>query len=202
MVEVGWVDHGSGRYTYRYDASRTGTRNVTTALRPSTADTVGLTDTVTTTVENHTVPSPDDTSVNGMLRRLIFLKAALKTAEGEAKTYKAEIREIDDKIRQEWAEDNIRSAGIDGKTAFIYPIFHVEKVDDATPEDIRNALEQSGLGYMLKPNYSGSALTSYLKELRDSGDEPPAALAAVVKLVPSSEIRIREAPARSVPVTY
>jgi hypothetical protein len=191
MTEAGWADQGHGRYTYRPGGS---TR--TTEKRPPVD-----TDTVTT-VENHTVPSPDDTSVNGMLRRLIFLKAAVKAAEGSVKTYKAEIGELDERIRLEWAEDNVRSAGIDGKTAYIYPVFHVEKLDGATPADIRNALEEAGLGYMLQPNYSASALTAYLKELRESGNEPPQALASVVKLVPSSEIRLRDAGARAVPVTY
>ena len=198
MEDVGWTDQGDGRYSYRPDTART----VTTTTRPSTHENVGLSTATVTTAENRTVPSPDDQSVNGMLRRLIFLRAQLRVAEGTAKELKSEIKKVDDAIRQEWAEDNIRSMNIDGKTAFIYPVFHVEKLDGATPDDIRDALETAGLGYMLKPNYSASALTAYLKELREHGDEPPEALAAVVKLVPSSEIRLREAPARSVPVTY
>lgn len=198
MEDVGWTDQGNGRYSYRPDTART----VTTTTRPSTHENVGLSTATVITAENHTVPSPDDTSVNGMLRRLIFLRAQLKVAEGTAKELKAEIKKVDDAIRQEWAEDNITQAGIDGKTAYIYPVFHVEKLDGATPDDIRDALTTAGLDYMIKPNYSASSLTAYLKELREHGDEPPAALAAVVKLVPSSEIRIRDAGTRTVPVTY
>lgn len=196
MEEVGWTDQGNGRYTFRPG------RNTATTARPSTHENVGLTTATVTTLENRVVPSPDDESVNGMLRRLIFLKAALKTAEAEAKTYKAEIRELDERIRLEWAEDNINSAGIDGKTAYLYPVYHVEKLEGASPADIRAALEMSGLGYMLQPNYSASALTSYLKELREHGDQPPEPLAAVVKLVPSTEIRLRDAGSRATSVTY
>lgn len=195
MEEVGWSNHGNGRYTFRPG------RDITTTTRPSTHETVGTTATVTT-LENRVVPSPDDESVNGMLRRLIYLKALHKRAEADAKTYKAEIKELDERIRLEWAEDNINSAGIDGKTAYLYPVYHVEKLEGATPADIREALADSGLGYMLQPNYSASALTAYLKELREHGDQPPEALAAVVKLVPSTEIRLRDAGSRATSVTY
>lgn len=194
MTEAGWSDQGNGRYVFRPG------RDIAATARPSTHETVGLTTATVTTLENRVVPSPDDESVNGMLRRLIFLKALLKTAEADAKAYKAEIKELDERIRLEWAEDNINSAGIDGKTAYLYPVYHVEKLEGATPEDIRTALNEAGLGYMLKENYSAQSLTAYLKELREHGDEPPAALAAVVKLVPSTEIRLRDSGSRTTAV--
>jgi len=196
MTEAGWVDQGNGRYSFR-----PGARTTTTTARPSTHENVGLTTATVTTAENRVVPSPDDESVNGMLRRLIFLKAALKSAEGEVKTYKAEIKELDERIRLEWAEDNINSAGIDGKTAYLYPVYHVEKLEGVSTDDIREAMEASGLDYMVKPSYSAQSLTAYLKELREHGDEPPAPLAAVVKLVPSTEIRLRDAGSRAATVT-
>jgi len=196
MTEAGWTDQGDGRYTFR-----PGGRNIATTVRPSTHENVGLTTATVTTAENHTVPSPDDESVNGMLRRLIFLKAALKAAEGEAKTYKAEIKELDERIRLEWAEDNINSAGIDGKTAYLYPVYHVEKLEGVSTDDIRAAMTEAGLDFMIKETYSAQSLTAYLKELREHGDEPPAALAAVVKLVPSTEIRLRESGSRAASVT-
>lgn len=196
MTEAGWNDQGNGRYTFR-----PGGRNIAATARPSTHESVGLVTATVTTLDNHVVPSPNDDSVNGMLRRLIFLKALLKTAEADAKAYKAEIRELDERIRLEWAEDNINSAGIDGKTAYLYPVFHVEKLEGVTTDDIRAAMAAAGLDYMVKETYSAQTLTAYLKELREHGDEPPAALATVVKLVPSTEIRLRDSGSRAASVT-
>lgn len=201
MTELGWVDLGNGRRAYR--PGKTGkTFGLDVAPVAGTFDPTHLSTRTITTVEGHTIPSPDDESVNGLLRRLIYLKGQLRAHEGTVKTLKAEIREVDDRIRTEWAEENINQAGIDGKTLYLYPVYHVEKVDGAGPADVRAALEASGLDYMLTPNYSGSSLLAYLKEIRDAGDEPPAALAAVVKLVPSSEVRVKDGPARTTPITY
>ena len=199
MTEAGWTDQGDGRFTYRPGKGGK-VFGLDVAPFEGKFDPEQLTTATVTTLENRVVPSPDDESVNGMLRRLIFLKALLKTAEADAKAYKAEIKELDERIRLEWAEDNINSAGIDGKTAYLYPVYHVEKLEGATPEDIRTALVEAGLGYMLKENYSAQSLTAYLKELREHGDEPPAALAAVVKLVPSTEIRLRDSGSRTTAV--
>jgi len=210
MGEASWVDQGNGRYSYRPDS---GWKTLSAATMDPTheeewhAEATGQPPTTPQPPftspyrAQSSIPSPDDESVNGMLRRLIFLKSMLKTAEADIKTYKAEIKELDERIRLEWAEDNINSAGIDGKTAYLYPVYHVEKLDGVTTDDIRAAMEASGLDYMVKPTYSGSSLTAYLKELREHGDEPPAALAAVVKLVPSTEIRLRDSGSRVITVS-
>lgn len=198
MTDAGWTDHGNGRLSYRAVSTLSVLKSNPTGTITHPAPDMNT----VTTVEGHDVPSPDDDSANGLLRRLIFLKAQLKTSEGSVKTLKAEIREVDAAIRELWAEENVRQVGIDGKTAYIYPTFHVEKIDGATTDDIRQALRDAGLDYMMSENYSASSLTAYLKELRQAGKDIPAALATVVKLVPSSEIRLKDATARAVPITY
>ena len=197
MTQAGWVDHGNGRHSFRPAGSLNIPRPTPTTIPRPAPDAATV-----TTVEGHDVPSPHDESVNGLLRRLIFLNTQLKTTEGSVKTLKAEIREVDEKIREHWAEENINQAGIEGKIAYLYPVYHVEKVDGASTDDIRQALRDAGLDYMMSENYSASSLTAYLKELRQAGDEPPAPLAAVVKLVPSSVIRLKEASARTAPIAY
>jgi hypothetical protein len=204
-----WVDNGNGRRAYR-QVTRP---QDDTEPRTTPQGCIGLADLkpfddrehrYITTPDGHQVPAPvvATDSPNTRLRRLIYLKARMKTMEAEIKAHKAEAATLDADIRADWAEEGQNSVTLEGKTAFLFPVYHVENTGDNGPADVRAALEESGLGHMLQPNYSGSALKAYLKELHERGEQPPDALAAVCSLHLASEIRIRDAGTRTVPVVY
>lgn len=215
-----WADNGNGRQVYRQitqprtDAAPTA-EPVTASSRWATFTTgdekwsdLELSppqgQATVTTPDGTEVPAPAAVtdSTNAQIRRLIYLKARLKTLDAEIKEHKAEVSELDARIRADWSEEGQNSATLEGKTAYLFPIYHVENTGDNGPADIRDALEGSGLGHMLQPNYSASALKAYLKELHGRGERPPDALAAVCSLHITSEIRVRDAAARTVPVVY
>ena len=199
-----WTDNGDGRKVYRPVTRHWGDIEPQAEHTASTrwAD-LELSD-VATAPDGTPVPTPatSTSSTNVKLRRLMYLKGRVKTMEAEIKEHKAEVAELDAEIRADWAEDGQNSATLEGKTAYLFPVFHVENTGDNGPADIRAALEESGLGHMLQPNYSASALKAYLKELRERGEQPPDALAAVCSLHVTSEVRIRDAGTRTVPVAY
>jgi hypothetical protein len=211
-----WVDNGNGRKVYRpvthqrEDAEPTPDISQWAAF---TTDDEKWSDlelsppqdqATVITADGTEVPAPavPTDSTNTKLRRLIYLKARVKTMEAEIKAHKAEAAELDAEIRADWSEEGQNSATLEGKTAYLFPVYHVENTGDNGPADIRAALEESGLGHMLQPNYSASALKAYLKELRERGEQPPDALAAVCSLHLTSEVRIRDAATRTVPVVY
>jgi hypothetical protein len=210
-----WVDNGNGRQVYRHVTQRADVEP-TPDISPwasFTTDDEKWSDlelsppqdqATVITADGTEVPAPavPTDSTNTKLRRLIYLKARVKTMEAEIKAHKAEAAELDAEIRADWSEEGQNSATLEGKTAYLFPVYHVENTGDNGPADIRAALEESGLGHMLQPNYSASALKAYLKELRERGEQPPDALAAVCSLHLTSEVRIRDAAARTVPVVY
>jgi hypothetical protein len=211
-----WVDNGNGRQVYRHVTRQRADAEPTPDISQwasFTTDDKKWSDlelspprdqATVITADGTEVPAPAvaTDSTNAKLRRLIYLKARMKTMEAEIKAHKAEAAELDAEIRADWSEEGQNSATLEGKTAYLYPVYHVENTGDNGPADIRAALEQSGLGHMLQPNYSASALKAYLKELRERGEQPPDALAAVCSLHLTSEVRIRDAAARTVPVVY
>lgn len=213
-----WVDNGNGRKVYRpvtRQREDAGPAPVTASSRWAafTTDDEKWSDlelspsqdrATVITADGTEVPAPvaPTDSTNTKLRRLIYLKARMKTMEAEIKEHKAEAAELDAEIRADWSEEGQNSATLEGKTAYLFPVYHVENTGDNGPADIRAALEECGLGHMLQPNYSASALKAYLKELRERGEQPPDALAAVCSLHLTSEVRIRDAGTRTVPVAY
>lgn len=202
-----WVDRGDGRKVYRAvtrwedNGPRAG---VTTTSSHWATFTTGDEKWSDLELSDGNVPTPATatSSTNTKLRRLIYLKARIKTMEAEVKEHKAEIGKLDAEIRADWSEEGQNSATLEGKTAYLFPVFHVENTGDNGPADVRAALEASGLGHMLQPNYSASALKAYLKELHQRGDAPPEPLAAVCAVHVTSEVRIRDAGTRTVPVVY
>lgn len=204
-----WVDRGDGRKVYRPVTHHWGDAEpeapgITSARWADITFVDDRENRFIETIDGQTIPAPvvATDSTNTKLRRLIYLKARVKTMEAEIKEHKAEIGELDAEIRADWSEEGQNSATLEGKTAYLFPVFHVENTGDNGPADIRAALEASGLGHMLQPNYSASALKAYLKELRERGEQPPDALAAVCSLHITSEVRIRDAGTRTVPVAY
>lgn len=204
-----WVDNGNGRKVYRHvTRQRADVEPEAPSIIPTRwADITSFDDRENRfieTIDGQTIPAPvvATDSANTKLRRLIYLKARVKTMEAEIKQHKAEVSELDADIRADWAQEGQSSMTLEGKTASLFPVFHVENTGDNGPADIRAALEASGLGHMLQPNYSASALKAYLKELRERGEQPPDALAAVCSLHITSEVRIRDAATRTVPVVY
>lgn len=207
MAQREWVHDGDGRSVYRVvrteeteDDRERAQRAVAAILadRDQHPDGLELADgesTTTITVAGEEVPAPTDETPNGRLRRFVYLKARLRALEAETAAVKAESRELDHVLQDAWGDDGVSRVTLDGVTAYLYPVSHVEKVNDATPADIRDALTRSGYGYMLEPNYSGSALKALLKEWDNNGQEMPAPLAEVVKLVTNHEIRLRAATA-------
>jgi len=153
------------------------------------------------TPDGSEVPAPATATMttNNKVRRLAYLKKRVKTATEEIAEYKREIKELDEDIQTEWAEDGVKGLPIDDMVASMFPVFYVKHLSSNGPDDIRDALKESGLDYMLKSNYSASALLRYLKDLDSRGERPPKALAAVCALHVSSEIRIRYVAPRTVP---
>lgn len=204
-----WVDNGNGRKVYRPVTRYHGDAEPADVPPPITrwADITPIDDRENRSIETldgQTIPAPvvATDSTNTKLRRLIYLKTRMKTMSEEIKAHKAEADALDADIRADWSEEGQNSATLEGKTAYLFPVYHVENTGDNGPADVRAALEECGLGHMLQPNYSASALKAYLKELRERGEQPPDALAAVCSLHLTSEVRIRDAAARTVPVVY
>jgi len=209
MAQREWVADGDGRQVYRVvqvepdeNSAERGARALAQILAdrdqhpagPELTDSTPVTAT-TITVTGDEVPAPDDDTPNGRLRRFIYLRAREKALAAETAAVKEEYQRLNARILDDWADDGVSRVTVDGTTAYMYPVSYVKKLGDATPADIRDALTRSGLGYMVEPTYSGSALRALLKEWRDAKTPLPTPLAEVVELVTNHEVRLRSATA-------
>lgn len=209
MAHWEWSSDGNGRQTYKqvdnaHERAQSALRGLTDPVIPfpglpdqhdAGPELADGTTATTITITGDEVPSAIDDTPHGRLRRFLYLSTRKKTLEAETKAVKAELSDLNRELQDTWGEDGVSRVTLDGITAYLYPVSHVEKVGDATPADIRDALHRSGLGYMLEPNYSAPALKAYLKELDSAGREVPTPLAAVVTLITNQEIRLRAATA-------
>lgn len=136
------------------------------------------------------IPAPEPQSLPAIMRRLAWLDDQVKACEAEAAGYKTEFQQLEARAIEEMAMEGVPAMTVDGSTWFIKSTPYVEKIDDATGEEIMQALRASGLGHMIKDGYNGNQLRSLLIEYRDSeGQIPvPEPLAAVVQLAEQSKI--------------
>lgn len=145
------------------------------------------------------LPDPHGETLAARMRRLEWLEDRMKALNAEAEGFKTEYDQLCATTLEQMAQEGVPSITVDGNTWFMRPRSYVEKIDGATPEDIREALIESGLGSMLTTNYNSNSLRSLLVEFRDSDGKisVPDKLAAVVRLAESITLgRTRAASSR------
>lgn len=144
--------------------------------------------------EREGAPEAHPETVSAMVRRLAWLKSAKESAEAQAKSYEAEYAALRAVSEEQMAEEGIDRTTVDGWTAFFHPTYKLVKADeDATSEDIQDALMASGLASMIKQGYSYQSLQAYFKELHEGGMSVPERLAKIFRLESSQELRLRRA---------
>lgn len=128
------------------------------------------------------VPDPDSETLSGCLRRLAYLDDQMKSLNAQVGGLKAEYDKLSALTLERMAMEGVPAMTVDGYTWFMKETPYVEKIDGASPDDIREALVASGLSSMVTETYSGSSLRSLLREYEESGTPLPRALSEVVRL--------------------
>lgn len=156
-----------------------------------------------------TAPSGDiedtpsgDLGMVACIRRFIQVNSRLDAITAEEKVLKREKAELSARVIEMMIEEGMDSPpGVDGMTAYLNPVFFVEKNIDPdtgeafTSDDIRDALVASNLSGMLKESYNGNQLRALIKEYEEHGSMPEP-LAKVVRLSKRRELAITPMAAR------
>lgn len=141
------------------------------------------------------IPDPDPDDIPGRLRRLLWLKTHIDSLEAQLKAAQKEYLTLGKDTVREMAVEGMTSTTINGWTGFFASKRHVERKPGVQTDQVIEAMRAAGLGHMVKPNYNGNTLKSYLTELQRDNIPVPAALAEVVELVTDYEIRFTRAAA-------
>lgn len=158
---------------------------------------------LTTVAEPAPVSSVADMSMVECIRRFITVEARLDAIAAEEKVLKREKAELSDRVVEMMIEEGMDSPpGVDGMTAYLSPVYFVEKNIDPetgeefTADDIRDALIASNLKAMIRQNYHGGQLRSLMKEYDDHGTAVPEPLAKVVTLAKRRQLAVTPMAAR------
>lgn len=148
-----------------------------------------------------TAPDAHSDTIAGRHRRLLYLDAEIKAAKACLSSLEGEYDTANAELVVKMAEEGQPSQTVDGMTGYLAPKTFVTKTPGTTPDDILAALRASGLGHMVIETYSGGALKAQLTEYAAGAAEIPAALAKVVALGKSFEVRFVKGAARKIAVT-
>jgi len=145
----------------------------------------------------------EDMSMVECIRRFIAVEARLNAIAAEEKVLKREKAALSDHVVEMMIEEGMDSPpGVDGMTAYLSPVYFVEKNvnpetgEEFTADDIRDALIASNLKAMIRENYHGGQLRSLMKEYDDNGTPPPEPLAKVVTLAKRRQLAVTPMAAR------
>lgn len=134
-----------------------------------------------------------------LIRELAAITDQLKAREGEVKDLKARKTELSDQIMEIFELHGLDSVRVDGRTAYIhprtFPVYRDKPVEEGggkyTSKDVVAALRAIGRGAQVQPEtVNHQTLGAILREYRDAEQEVPEALAAVVMLSESTEVRV------------
>jgi hypothetical protein len=140
------------------------------------------------------IPPPFADDSPGMIARLAWLNAAIRSAAAAERAHKREKEDLSARILESWIEAGRTGEGIPGFTAFTAPQFSfVKRSEDTTTEELLDAMRASGLGHLVKNTYHYMQTLAILKEMRAAKMEIPAPLAALIELKESYQVQVKPA---------
>lgn len=133
----------------------------------------------------------------GCIRRFIRVKSRLDELKAEIAALTREADELSERTAELMIDEGMDSPpGVDGMTASFAPVVYVEKRinpetgEPFTTEDVRDALNASGLGSLIQPSYNGSSLRAAMREYAEHGNGIPEPLDRVVALAKRRQLRV------------
>lgn len=157
-------------------------------------------------VEHDTTAAPDPAGPEvaptidvSLIRELATVSDQLKAREGEVKDLKARKAELSAKIIETFELHGLDSIRVDGRNAYVhrpsFPVYREKPVEEGggkyTAQDAVDALRAIGRGAQVQPEtVNHQTMGAILREYRDAGQPVPEALAKVVELGESAEVRV------------
>jgi hypothetical protein len=139
------------------------------------------------------VPPANSETPEDMVRRLTWLQSAVKAGEAAVKAYKAEYKQVDKALQEEWALVGRTSDTIDGFNAFFHPTASYERNDGVETADLIEALRVSGLGHLVGETFNYMSLLALLKEMVEKKIGIPEKLAELITFKQGHMIKIAPA---------
>jgi hypothetical protein len=139
------------------------------------------------------VPPANSETPEDMVRRLTWLQSAVKAGEAAVKAYKAEYKQVDKALQEEWALVGRTSDTIDGFNAFFHPTASYERNDGVETADLIEALRASGLGHLVGETFNYMSLLALLKEMVEKKIGIPEKLAELITFKQGHMIKIAPA---------
>lgn len=134
-----------------------------------------------------------------LVRELAAVTDQLKAREGEVTDLKARKKELSEQLMEIFELHGLDDLRVDGRKAYVhrptFPLYKEKPVEEGggryTAADAVKALRAIGRGAQVQPetvNYQ--TMGAILREFRDAEQPVPAALAKVVELGESAEVRV------------
>lgn len=124
------------------------------------------------------------------VRQLVRLKVRKDELETKLKAVKAEIDKLSTSLVDEFAEDGVAHAAVDGHTAYLHRQLWASAAGEKT--DLVAALQRNGLGHFVSPSFNTNTLSAYVREVDETGEELPKDLREQIKVSEVWTVRVRK----------
>lgn len=102
------------------------------------------------------------------LTRFVSIDTEIKDLEARVKMLKTERASLNDAILDDFAESNVESVTIDGKTVFTHRQIWAKSL--FSKEAVASALRESGYGDLVTEGFNTNTLSAILREREERGD--------------------------------
>jgi hypothetical protein len=127
------------------------------------------------------IPSANPATPEDMVRRLTWIKAAIKSGKAQIKAHEREEEILDKAIQEAWLAVGRTADTIDGYTASFRPRTSYSRKDGISVDDMVPVLDEVGLGHIVKDTFSYQTLLAILTEMREKKVPIPEKLAELIE---------------------
>jgi hypothetical protein len=127
------------------------------------------------------IPAANPATPEDMVRRLTWLKAAIKSAKAQIKAHEREEALLDAAVQEAWLAVGRTADTIDGYTASFRPRTSYSRKDGVSVDDMVPVLDEVGLGHIVKDTFSYQTLLAILTEMREKKVPIPEKLAELIE---------------------
>jgi hypothetical protein len=122
------------------------------------------------------------------LKRFVELSKRKNQLEAELKAVKADIEAVKDPLMQQFSQDGMTKATVDGMTVYISSQLWAS-AKDGDAAGACAVLKKIGLADYVKENFNTQSLSAYVREVAKNGEDYPEGFLGVIEIIEKFDLR-------------